>query len=215
MDRESIKLKSVPGYEEYLSVSKCGKVFSHRKKRFLKGTDFQGYRKIFLAADGKTDNLLVHRLVLLTYRPIENPELYHADHINSNRSDNRLENLQWLDIAEHQEKTSSCDKVSAAMRGSRISTNRMDRRIYRMQRPDGTLFLGFRWELGNSFSRQLSRPRKIGSKILGWTYWGILDHEEAKSFVFYSWFNPHISLELLKMQAALIIFSVENLPTII
>ena len=36
----------------------------------------------------------VHRLVMMTFCPIDNPKDYVVDHINGIRSDNRLENLQ-------------------------------------------------------------------------------------------------------------------------
>ena len=46
----------------------------------------------------------VHRLVMMTFCPIDNPKDYVVDHINGIRSDNRLENLQWVTEKENLQK---------------------------------------------------------------------------------------------------------------
>lgn len=38
----------------------------------------------------------VSRLVLMAFSPIENPENYHADHIDHNPTNNNLSNLRWV-----------------------------------------------------------------------------------------------------------------------
>ncbi len=43
--------------------------------------------------DGK--KYALHRVVLLSFDPIDNAEDYTVDHIDGNRSNNKLENLRW------------------------------------------------------------------------------------------------------------------------
>ena len=38
---------------------------------------------------------------MLTFNPIENPDLFAVDHINGKRNDNRLENLRWVFYSEN------------------------------------------------------------------------------------------------------------------
>ena len=39
---------------------------------------------------------LIHRLVMLTFRPIPNAENLTVDHLNHNKRDNSLNNLEWV-----------------------------------------------------------------------------------------------------------------------
>jgi hypothetical protein len=54
--------------------------------------DPKGYVKIVI--DDK--HYLVHRLVLLTWYPISNPERMTVDHLNHNKRDNSVKNLEWV-----------------------------------------------------------------------------------------------------------------------
>ncbi len=73
-------------------VSNYGRVrdkkdFSLRKPSFIS----RGYASVSM--DGK--KYALHRVVLLSFDPIDNAEDYTVDHIDGNRSNNKLENLRW------------------------------------------------------------------------------------------------------------------------
>lgn len=79
----------IPGHPNY-SIDQNGTVYSTKGKPML-GDVTDGYIKVSLT-NGKRE--YVHRLVLLTFvGPC--PEGLQACHKNSNRADNRLDNLTW------------------------------------------------------------------------------------------------------------------------
>ena len=91
-------------YPNYL-IYRDGKVFSKYTNKFMKEqTHKDGYKQIKLCKDGKSKLFLIHRLIGIHYLPnAENKET--IDHINRNRSDNRVQNLQWATRKEQQENT--------------------------------------------------------------------------------------------------------------
>lgn len=94
--------KNVLGYEGLYQVSNLGRVKSlvrpyRNEERILKQKDNGfGYLYVTLCKNGKMKNYRVNRLVALTYVP--NPHNYKfVDHINGNKTDNRVENLRWVE----------------------------------------------------------------------------------------------------------------------
>ena len=77
-----------PGYQ----VSSMGRI-KNPQGIILPGYEHRGYVRTRI---GKLGQLANHRAVMLTFKPIENPELFVVDHINGIRNDNRLENLRWV-----------------------------------------------------------------------------------------------------------------------
>ena len=76
------------GYE----VSNLGRLRNKKTKVIAKGTiQKNGY----VVVSVNNQNYRLHRLVLQTWCPNEDYEELTVDHINGNRSDNRLENLRW------------------------------------------------------------------------------------------------------------------------
>lgn len=88
--------KSIPFAPDY-AVSNLGRV-KNPKGGISPGTDNHGYIRTRIGNLGQFFN---HRLVMLTFNPIENPDLFAVDHINGKRNDNRLENLRWVFYSEN------------------------------------------------------------------------------------------------------------------
>ena len=98
----------IKGYEGLYQINKNGEVRSlpHYTK-FKNGTSYhngkllklhdsgKGYLKVDLCKDGKQKRFFIHRLVAGTF--IDNPNNYpQVNHINGNKKDNRVENLEWV-----------------------------------------------------------------------------------------------------------------------
>ena len=81
-------------YPDYL-IYLDGRVFSKKRNMFMKEqTHTDGYKMIGLSKDNKRKMFKIHRLIGIHYIP--NPEnKYSIDHINRDKTDNRVENLRW------------------------------------------------------------------------------------------------------------------------
>lgn len=84
---------------DYYSISNLGRVKNNKTGRVLKQSikkgPQQGYCQLELRRNGERQSWRVHRMVMITFAPIENYKEFQVDHINGIRNDNRLENLRW------------------------------------------------------------------------------------------------------------------------
>ena len=90
-------MKDIKNYEGLYAVTSCGKVWSYKRKRFLKPkANKYGYLFVSLWKDNELKNFYVHRLVAEAYIP--NPEnLPQINHKDENKANNCLQNLEWCD----------------------------------------------------------------------------------------------------------------------
>jgi hypothetical protein len=93
---QGIEHTPVPGYERILAVSKCGRVFSVRRGRWYSMTiGPDGYWRISTTIDGKKITPLVHRLLMLSFKPPTSDDLQ-VNHMDADRANKSLENLEWV-----------------------------------------------------------------------------------------------------------------------
>lgn len=92
--RPVILYKEFPHNPLYI-IHEDGNIFSVKLNRFLKGSDHQGYTRYKIFIEGERKSLLGHRIVAMTFLP--NPDnLAEVNHIDGNRSNNNLSNLEWV-----------------------------------------------------------------------------------------------------------------------
>jgi hypothetical protein len=98
--------KTIEGYSDY-QISNLGRVKSTYKyrgssKRIRKICKyFNGYLYVGLYKENKIKACKIHRLVLSAFKPIEDPELYQCNHIDGNKSNNNIDNLEWCTGSEN------------------------------------------------------------------------------------------------------------------
>lgn len=87
--------KPITGYESLYEVSNLGNVRSLSSNKVLKQSyDKGGYLRVNLYKNQVCKTFKVHRIVAFAFIA-EELNKNHVDHINGNRSDNRMENLRW------------------------------------------------------------------------------------------------------------------------
>ena len=106
--------RAVVGYEELYEVSNQGQVRSvnrTRKGRYecsakvrgqmLKPMNQNGYLLATLRKDGIQKHWRIHRLVADAFIPNENPERNLVNHIDGDKSNNNVTNLEWCTYSEN------------------------------------------------------------------------------------------------------------------
>ena len=113
MDREI--WKPVTGYEGLYEVSDKGRVRNSRTGRILKpGKQTDGYLMVVPSRDGKGKPQRVHRLVAMAFIP--NPyNLPCVNHINENKTDNCVDNLEWCTVEYNNKYGSRLNKCRESM----------------------------------------------------------------------------------------------------
>lgn len=98
MDLQEMAIRDFPEYK----VTRDGQVIGKRGKPMKGCVDRCGYHEVILSYYPNIQKqMLVHRLVLSTFNPIANMDLYEVNHKNGNKLDNRLENLEWCTRSEN------------------------------------------------------------------------------------------------------------------
>ena len=87
------------GYEGRYEVSNMGNVKSLLNNKLLLLQNQNGYKSVNLA-NGFNKRYYVHRLIAQTFIPNPNNKPY-IDHINKDKTDNRVENLRWATNSEN------------------------------------------------------------------------------------------------------------------
>ena len=88
--------KDIPQWEEFYEVNTLGEVRSKRTNKLIVGdVNNAGYYRVCLYNGAIKKRCFRHRLVALTF--LDNPNnLPQVNHIDGDKSNNRLENLEWV-----------------------------------------------------------------------------------------------------------------------
>lgn len=88
-------MKDIENYEGLYAITEDGKLWSYRRKKFLRIQDNGiGYKICTLYKNGKATMYYIHRIVAQAFIPNPNnwPQINHKD---ENPANNRVENLEW------------------------------------------------------------------------------------------------------------------------
>ena len=93
------KAKEVLGFEDRYIITSLGRIYSLKKRRFLRPS--RGvYITITLYGKDRTKNVSIHRLVASAFiENIENKK--YVNHIDGNKHNNIVSNLEWVTSSEN------------------------------------------------------------------------------------------------------------------
>lgn len=96
-----MKLVDIKGFEDY-QITDDGRVWSKKRNKWLKPIHYKntGYFHVNLCKDGVHYTKRIHRLVAEAFIPNHDNKPC-IDHINTVKTDNRVENLKWCTYKEN------------------------------------------------------------------------------------------------------------------
>jgi hypothetical protein len=105
------------------AVTSHGRVIRFQTKPeegvFIEPHPLVGYPSVFLMANGKRKNALIHRLVAMMFLPKPQRDQVFVIHKNRNPNDNHYSNLKWVNKSEHVAHAKKSPRWIASYRNSR------------------------------------------------------------------------------------------------
>ena len=94
----------LPNIKDLYTINDNGEIFSDisgkMKTRNKGNTEYQIIN--FMTQEGKKKTYRVHRLVMMAFKPIEDMDNLEVNHIDGDKKNNALSNLEWCSSSENQ-----------------------------------------------------------------------------------------------------------------
>ena len=119
--------KDIVGYEGKYAVSNLGRVkslnYNHTgKEKLLRPCKHKdGYLQIGLSKEGERKMYTIHRLVLSTFSPVKNIENLEVNHLDEDKTNNCLSNLEWCTRSYNNNYGTRNDRVAKTMTNGKRS----------------------------------------------------------------------------------------------
>lgn len=119
----------VRDYEDLYQVSNYGQVRNKKTKEVRRPfVDRGGYLEVGLYKNGATKNITIHQIVVESFIRRYDKTTEQCNHINHNRQDCRLQNLEILSIGEHHQDQITRQRISNSKKGKKLSSQSIAKR---------------------------------------------------------------------------------------
>lgn len=116
----------LPELKDLYTINSDGEVYSDisgiMKTRNKGNTEYQIIN--FMTVDGKKKTFRLHRLVLMAFDPIDNPDEMEVNHLDGNKKNNKLSNLEWCSSSQNQ-KHAFATGLQKARRGDKSNLSKL------------------------------------------------------------------------------------------
>lgn len=153
-------MKDIPGYEGLYAADENGTIYSRKNGPMKPYVNVGGYWRVNLFKDGSAKHEYVHRLVAKTFLP--NPDnLPEINHINRDKSDNQVINLEWCTTKENAQAALSTGKYARSIAVIAISLTSGEVRKYHHLKTAGKELFG-KW-----YALNYPKKRRGNNFVLG------------------------------------------------
>lgn len=151
--------KAFPGFDGLYSVSDDGKVLNRKlRKKLHPSPDGKGYMRVCLRKNGLSYNKSVHQAMAVAFLG-DKRATKTVNHKNGIKSDNRLENLEWL--------TNAQNMAHAAKLGLRPHPDmRGERNNSAVLSTEDIEYIRLRYNSGSLYQRELAKEYNVTQQTI-------------------------------------------------
>lgn len=116
----------LPNIKDLYTINDNGEIFSDisgkMKTRNKGNTEYQIIN--FMTQEGKKKTYRVHRLVMMAFKPIEDMDNLEVNHMDGDKKNNALSNLEWCSASENQKHAFRID-LQRARKGEKSNFSKL------------------------------------------------------------------------------------------
>lgn len=101
--------------------SKCEGRLSKTPRQLKQSLSNNGYLRVGLRVKGEQKMFLIHRLVALVFNPIGYSKVMQVNHIDENKTNNNITNLEWVTPKENTNYGSRTDRAITNMKNTKAT----------------------------------------------------------------------------------------------
>lgn len=158
----------IDGLNKKYLINEDGDIFDIKEKKLRKPeVSKRGYLRVSFYLYGKYKKRFVHRLVLATFNPVENMDKLQVNHIDGNKQNNNINNLEWCtnkENLEHAWKTGLCSNCICNKSGDEAHHKKFSSEKVKLIKQDLKNGISYR-QIGKKYDIAFSTVSQIANGI--------------------------------------------------